>query len=67
MTIVCVCRMECVSKWWSGHAAAVMCLAAARAGRGDRLATGSRDHCVRLLDLAPNDTGTLFFVIQCYR
>ncbi|KPI95115.1 Kinesin-like protein KIF21A [Papilio xuthus] len=50
--------MECVSKWWSGHAAAVMCLAAARAGRGDRLATGSRDHCVRLLDLAPNDTGS---------
>ncbi|XP_068626168.1 kinesin-like protein KIF21B [Battus philenor] len=50
--------MECVSKWWSGHAAAVMCAAAARAGRGDRLATGSRDHCVRLLDLQPADTGS---------
>ncbi|CAG4977423.1 unnamed protein product [Parnassius apollo] len=50
--------MECASKWWSGHAAAVMCAAGARVAHGDRLATGSRDHCVRLLDLQPSHTGS---------
>ncbi|CAK1602398.1 unnamed protein product [Parnassius mnemosyne] len=50
--------MECACKWWSGHAAAVMCAAAVRVAHGDRLATGSRDHCVRLLDLQPSPTGS---------
>ncbi|XP_050669615.1 kinesin-like protein KIF21A isoform X2 [Leptidea sinapis] len=43
---------ECVYKTWSGHAAAVMCMArVSAADGGDRLATGSRDHCVRVLDI----------------
>ncbi|XP_072939722.1 kinesin-like protein KIF21B [Epargyreus clarus] len=49
--------LECVFKTWSGHAAAVMCAAWAPLAGGDRLATGSRDHCVRVLDLHPNNGG----------
>ncbi|CAH0405180.1 unnamed protein product [Chilo suppressalis] len=48
--------MECVCKVWSGHAAAVMCLVVGR-GVGDLLATGSKDHYVRTLDMLPQDTG----------
>ncbi|XP_045770281.1 kinesin-like protein KIF21A isoform X1 [Maniola jurtina] len=47
--------LECVYKAWSGHAAAVMCLAREPLPSGDRLATGSRDHCVRVLDLQHNN------------
>ncbi|XP_047531443.1 kinesin-like protein KIF21A [Vanessa atalanta] len=43
--------LECVYKTWSGHAAAVMCAAREALPAGDRLATGSRDHCVRVLEL----------------
>ncbi|XP_041975160.1 kinesin-like protein KIF21B isoform X2 [Aricia agestis] len=43
--------LECLYKTWSGHAAAVMCLAREALDSGDRLATGSRDHCVRVIDL----------------
>ncbi|XP_039757406.1 kinesin-like protein KIF21A isoform X2 [Pararge aegeria] len=46
--------LECVYKAWSGHAAAVMCLAREPLSSGDRLATGSRDHCVRVHDLQHN-------------
>ncbi|XP_052738469.1 kinesin-like protein KIF21A [Bicyclus anynana] len=46
--------LECVYKAWSGHAAAVMCLARESLPSGDRLATGSRDHCVRVHDLQHN-------------
>ncbi|XP_063395660.1 kinesin-like protein KIF21A [Cydia fagiglandana] len=49
--------MECVCKLWSGHAAAVMCLALGRAPAGDLVATGSKDHYVRTLDMCPQDTG----------
>ncbi|KAF9800403.1 hypothetical protein SFRURICE_016793 [Spodoptera frugiperda] len=49
--------MECVSKLWTGHAAAVMCLAVGRAPHGDLVATGSKDHYVRTLDMLPQDTG----------
>ncbi|CAH2102149.1 unnamed protein product [Euphydryas editha] len=49
--------LECVYKTWSGHAAAVMCLARAPLAAGDRLATGSRDHCVRVLHVAPAAAG----------
>ncbi|CAG9135895.1 unnamed protein product [Plutella xylostella] len=45
--------LECVSKMWSGHAAAVMCLAAAARGGGDLLCTGSKDHYVRAAHCAP--------------
>ncbi|XP_032528899.2 kinesin-like protein KIF21A isoform X2 [Danaus plexippus] len=45
---------ECVYKTWSGHAAAVMCVAREPLPAGDRLATGSRDHCVRVIDLQHN-------------
>ncbi|XP_022822267.1 kinesin-like protein KIF21B isoform X2 [Spodoptera litura] len=49
--------MECVCKLWTGHAAAVMCLAVGRAAAGDLVATGSKDHYVRTLDMLPQDTG----------
>ncbi|CAB3241107.1 unnamed protein product [Arctia plantaginis] len=49
--------MECVCKLWTGHAAAVMCLALGRAPQGDLVATGSKDHYVRTLDMQPQDTG----------
>ncbi|KAL4716971.1 hypothetical protein ACJJTC_012782 [Scirpophaga incertulas] len=49
--------MESVCKVWSGHAAAVMCLALAPGSSGDVLATGSKDHYVRTLDMAPQDSG----------
>ncbi|XP_038220931.1 kinesin-like protein KIF21A isoform X1 [Zerene cesonia] len=42
--------LECMYKTWSGHTAAVMCMARVPLPDGDRLATGSRDHCVRVLD-----------------
>ena len=50
-------RMECVCKLWTGHAAAVMCLSVGRAAGGDLVATGSKDHYVRTLDMLPQDTG----------
>ncbi|CAH0592830.1 unnamed protein product [Chrysodeixis includens] len=50
--------MECLSKLWTGHAAAVMCLAIGRAPQGDLVATGSKDHYVRTLDMQPQDTGS---------
>lgn len=49
--------MECLCKLWTGHAAAVMCLALGRAPQGDLVATGSKDHYVRTLDMQPQDTG----------
>nr|XP_049692425.1 kinesin-like protein KIF21A isoform X2 [Helicoverpa armigera] len=49
--------MECVCKLWTGHAAAVMCLSVGRAPHGDLVATGSKDHYVRTLDMLPQDTG----------
>ncbi|XP_028168501.1 kinesin-like protein KIF21B [Ostrinia furnacalis] len=49
--------MECVCKVWSGHAAAVMCVALGRGAAGERVATGSKDHYVRTLDMQPADTG----------
>ncbi|KAJ8736067.1 hypothetical protein PYW08_006723 [Mythimna loreyi] len=50
--------MECVCKLWTGHAAAVMCLSVGRAAGGDLVATGSKDHYVRTLDMLPQDTGS---------
>ncbi|CAH0727583.1 unnamed protein product, partial [Brenthis ino] len=47
--------LECVYKAWSGHAAAVVCVAREPLAAGARLATGSRDHCVRVLDLVDNN------------
>lgn len=52
--------MECVCKVWSGHAAAVMCVALGRGAGGERLATGSKDHYVRTLDMQPADTGEAY-------
>ncbi|XP_013183944.2 kinesin-like protein KIF21A isoform X1 [Amyelois transitella] len=49
--------LECVCKVWSGHAAAVMCLALGRTGDSDMVVTGSKDHYVRTLDLQTLDTG----------
>ncbi|XP_021206270.2 kinesin-like protein KIF21B isoform X1 [Bombyx mori] len=45
--------LECVYKIWSGHAAAVMCLAAA----DNLLVTGSKDHYVRAMEINAQDSG----------
>ncbi|XP_026320009.1 kinesin-like protein KIF21B isoform X2 [Hyposmocoma kahamanoa] len=50
--------LECVSKVWSGHAAAVMCLAIGRGAGSDLVVSGSKDHYVRTLDMQPQDTGS---------
>ncbi|KAM3967672.1 kinesin-like protein 31E [Aphomia sociella] len=49
--------LECVCKVWSGHAAAVMCLAVTSGSNGDLIATGSKDHYVRTLDMQLQDSG----------
>ncbi|XP_049882022.1 kinesin-like protein KIF21A isoform X2 [Pectinophora gossypiella] len=49
--------LECVCKLWSGHAAAVMCLAIGRGESGDLVVSGSKDHYVRTLDLTTLDSG----------
>lgn len=56
-----VVRLECVCKVWTGHAAAVMCLAIGRSRGGDLVATGSKDHYVRTLDMLPQDMGEFCF------
>ncbi|XP_045488481.1 kinesin-like protein KIF21A isoform X2 [Pieris rapae] len=42
--------LECVYKTWSGHTAPVMCMVRMSLPQCDRLATGSKDHCVRVFD-----------------
>ncbi|XP_037302421.1 kinesin-like protein KIF21B [Manduca sexta] len=49
--------LESICKVWSGHAAAVMCLALGMGTNGDLVATGSKDHYVRTLEMQPQDAG----------